>query len=722
MKNHFKRFWGLYCSCAAVLVLGCVVIGGILAWRYWPRNAAEGQEIPPATGGTTSVTETGGFTGDEPADGAGDSMILLSEGQAHPQEVVPLPVTTGEPLTEAEIQRILDRLPDIKADSGDQVDFNLPPEPVPPPRPGATISEPFPPAPEVPVPVPVKSGPLEVLRYGPEGEIPIAPFINVTFNQPMVPLATIEDLTQKDVPVQLVPDLPGTWRWVGTQTLTFNYDSDLIDRLPMATEYRVTIPAGTQSAVGGTLAEKVEFTFSTPPVQVVNTYPSGDAQPLEPIFFAAFDQRIDPQAVLDTLTVTANSVPVETRLATGAEIDTDKRVSRMVASQPEGRSLAFKTAAPLPKDALIQVTIGPGTPSAEGLLLSPSAYTFDFRTYAPLKIVNHGCSWWDEKCPPLTPFYIEFNNPIDAESYDPVMLRVDPEIPGVRVDIFGDIINIRGATQGQTTYTVYVSGEIQDIFGQKLGDDNNLTFRVGPAEPVLVGPDEIFVTMDPFSKEPVLSLYTINYNKLDLQIYAVQPSDWLAFQEYLREYQRTDRPPEPPGRKVFAGDLRIEAPADKLTEVSIELSDYLDGDFGHFIVIAKPPKGFFEEDRYWETVQVWVQITQIGLDAFVDHSEMVVWTTALENGAPLAGVRISDAGGTLLATTVDDGTARFPIPANNTLYLVASQRADQAMLPHSPSYWREDGWNTYPPNDYLRWYVFDDRQMYRPGEEVHLKG
>jgi hypothetical protein len=55
------------------------------------------------------------------------------------------------------------------------------------------------------------------LRYAPEGEIPIAPFINVTFNQPMVPLATVEDLAQEDVPVIVVPDLPGTWRWVGTR-------------------------------------------------------------------------------------------------------------------------------------------------------------------------------------------------------------------------------------------------------------------------------------------------------------------------------------------------------------------------------------------------------------------------------------------------------------------------------------------------------------------------
>ena len=66
----------------------------------------------------------------------------------------------------------------------------------------------------------------------PEGEIPIAPFISVTFNQPMVALATLEDLAQQDVPAQIEPPLSGTWRWVGAKTLTFEYDSELIDRLP----------------------------------------------------------------------------------------------------------------------------------------------------------------------------------------------------------------------------------------------------------------------------------------------------------------------------------------------------------------------------------------------------------------------------------------------------------------------------------------------------------
>jgi len=36
----------------------------------------------------------------------------------------------------------------------------------------------------------------------------VAPFINITFNQPMVPLVTLGDLTAEQVPARLEPDLP----------------------------------------------------------------------------------------------------------------------------------------------------------------------------------------------------------------------------------------------------------------------------------------------------------------------------------------------------------------------------------------------------------------------------------------------------------------------------------------------------------------------------------
>ena len=71
--------------------------------------------------------------------------------------------------------------------------------------------------------------------------------------------------------------------------------------------------------------------------------------------------------------------------------------------------------------------------------------------------------------------------------------------------------------------------------------------------------------------------------------------------------------------------------------------------------------------------------------------------------------------------TNSDGIARFKIPSGAT-YLVASQGADQAVLPRSMYFWDDEVWSASPSVDTLSWYVFDDRQMYRPGEDVHVKG
>ena len=386
--------------------------------------------------------------------------------------------------------------------------------------------------------------------------------------------------------------------------------------------------------------------------------------------------------------------------------------------------MAFKAKEPLPADAAVSVVIGPGTPSAEGPLLTRDAQSYSFRTYAALRIEDHGCSYGNDRCPPLSPFFIRFNNPIDEAVYTDAMLRIDPELPGAAVNIYGNSIYIQGASKGQTTYTITVSKEIQDTFGQTLGQDVQLKFNVGQAEPMLSGPDKPFLTLDPAAKKPVFSVYTINLNSLDVKIYAVQPADWINFKLFLRNYQQTNALGTPPGRQVMDKPLPVESAADTLTEVNIDLASLMDGAYGHFIVLVSPPQSFLKSDpnRYWQKVAVWVQVTQIGLDAFNDHSEMVVWASSLKNGAPLSGVAITAGpSGGQVAVTAPDGTARLPIP-NGASYLVASRGADQAILPHDPYPWSDQGWTTGSAADQLRWYVFDDRQMYRPGEEVHFKG
>jgi len=718
MNERIKKLFSSKRTLVFTGILALTVAGGVFVLQRFQSNKPGGDSnIPVVVDTSVSPTSTDTF----------GINIQLSDGKPGAEIVATLPVATGVPLSPEDIQLIYSRLPALTPDPNDQTDFNPPQELLPPPRPGNVVEGQFPPLETGPALDESEAGPLQVSRYAPEGEIPIAPFVSVTFNQAMVPLGTLGDLADKDVPVIIEPSLSGTWRWLGTKTLTFEYDSELIDRLPKATEYHVTIPAGTKSATGKTLAEAVTWTFKTPPPKIVTTYPYVSSPlPLTPIFFITFDQRIDPNAALKSIQVQAGSRSVEIVLATQAEVDEDENVSLLSKDAPEGRWLAFHAVQPFPVETNITVTVEAGMPSAEGPLTTTEAQSFSFSTYTPLRIEEHRCSWYDDRCPPLTPFTIRFNNPLDTSVFSEDMLKVEPEIPGVSANVYGNTIEINGATSGQTTYRVTVSGKMQDIFGQQLGDDTSLTFKVGKADSVLVNTGQNFVTLDPTSSKKIYSVYAINYNKLDLKVYSVQPTDWIKFKEYLRNWQQTDNPPAMPGVLVENRSLALDIPDDTLSQVDIDFGKYMSGDFGHFVLIVAPPKKIIETDedvyrRFSQTIVTWVQVTQIGLDAYTDLDQMVAWTTDLKDGSPLSGVQIQtdNSSATILSGT--DGIARFDIPSGAT-YLIANQGTDQAILPRSVYPWYDDPWNVVPFNDTLSWYVFDDRQMYRPGEEVHLKG
>ncbi|MRR30891.1 hypothetical protein EG834_11335, partial [bacterium] len=267
---------------------------------------------------------------------------------------------------------------------------------------------------------------------------------------------------------------------------------------------------------------------------------------------------------------------------------------------------------------------------------------------------------------------------------------------------------------------------LKDVFDQTLGKDVDLTFKVGKAEPRLFATDQTFVTLDPAVKQPVFSVYAINYAKIDVKIYSVVPSDWDAFKKYIQNWQRTDVTSQLPGRLVFDELMPLNLPDDTLSEINIELAPYLKDGFGHFVVVVQPPAGMFESEndkwqRYSQTIHTWVQVTHIGLDAYADYSDMVVWANDLRDGTPLKGISVQPNRGGSPVTTASDGTVRFAIPSAAT-FLTATSGADTALLPRSPYIWDDSGWVTDTPRDFLRWFVFDDRKMYRPGEEVHIKG
>ncbi|TVR23201.1 MAG: hypothetical protein EA389_12780 [Ilumatobacter sp.] len=687
----------------------------------------------PGASERPEVVTVPGRSDDDPMAASVALGVRLSDGSptagAPSQTIDLIDLVAGVPLPSDEVGAILDRLPDWVVPETDRRDFNRPPDSLRPPLVGDTIDAPFPPSTDPGAPTEPAAGPLEVLRAQPDGEVAVAPFLSITFDQPMVPLATLDQLADEDVPVVVTPAVEGRWRWIGTRTLRFEVEPggsspvgtapEGVDRLPAATEYRVEVPAGTRATSGAELATAFTWTFATPAPTVRSFHGESSSLALTPVFVAVFDQLIDPAAVLDTITLRAGGQQRSLRLATEAEIDADDQAARMVASALDGRWVAFRPTDPLPGDARIDIDIGPGSPSAEGPRVSDRAETYSGRTFGPLEVDRHSCG--NDRCVPLAPFVIEFSNPIDPDTFDADRVRVEPAVPGLRAELRGSELQLRGSTAGRTRYTVALDGAIGDVFGQTLGDDVELTFDVGEARPLLGGPDQQIVTTDPAADAPSVSVVTVNHDQVRVTAWAVTPADLRDYVDYKDAFWSDARPADPSWRVVFDDDIDVDGVDDTAIETSIDLSRAFADSGGPIVVRIEPTREISpRRDDWWSNrpIVTWVQDTGIGVDAIVARDELLIWTTELLTGNALPGVAIELLGDGRTVTTDTDGLARVELTSSGVNGLVASLDGDQALL----SAGGYDGWRRRDGGDESRWYVFDDRGVYRPGETVRLTG
>ncbi|HEY0251280.1 MAG TPA: Ig-like domain-containing protein, partial [Kofleriaceae bacterium] len=385
----------------------------------------------------------------------------VSEGKQGPAALDHSKLAPAKPIPDADARKLLARTPAIKDDAQDKQAFALRPRSNPVPRTGNVIKASFPaPASSLLPPAGTDAGKqLAVLRYMPEGKVPLAPELTLTFSQPMVAVTSQDDAAATQ-PVKLTPTPKGKWRWIGTRTIVFDPDV----RFPQATTYKVEVPSGTKSANGGTLGKATSFTFETPAPTLAGQYPnSGEPQRLDVPMLALFDQKIDPRAVISHVKVTANGKPVSVEMLEKPAIK-DKQLLATIDvaehNEQQGRWLAFHATSELPKDAAIEVTIEKGTPSAEGPNPTPSAQSWTFRTYAPLKVTNTSCGG----CIPGNGMYISFNNPLDLDAWNDSQLAITPSLEDLRVNNTGNQLLVTGATTAQTVYKVTLSHTIKDTF------------------------------------------------------------------------------------------------------------------------------------------------------------------------------------------------------------------------------------------------------------------
>lgn len=703
----------VFARSVALSTLLCFVANGC-------GGRAQNQTNPVGSGAAPSSDEALVQLADAP-DGLD---MVLTEGKRGPEPIDRAKLPPAKKLGEAESNSLFSRARPIASEADDKKDFALRPKSAPPPKTGQTIKGSFPPPPSSLLPPATNDAgkTLTVLRYMPEGAVPLAPELSVTFSQPMVAVTSQGDASTVQ-PVKLTPTPPGKWRWIGTRTILFDPEV----RFPQATTYQVEIAAGTRSATGNAMTAGKTFSFETPAPSLVSSWPSGSsAERTDTPMFALFDQKIDPQAVLAVTKLSVNGKPAALRLLDTNEIAKNNTVASLVQAadraEQAGRYLAFRPVAELPKDSAITIEFPAGTPSAEGPNRTKAAQSFYFRTYPPLRIDDHECGY-DNRCPPGYPFSISFNNPLDEARFDASQLQVTPAIPGLKVTQQGGYVSLQGRTKANTTYSVTVSGGVLDSFGQTLGKDQSLDFRVTDAMPTFYGPSGM-VVLDPSAKKPSLDVFTTNYEALKVKLYKVEPKHYDAWGSFLQNQWNKKNPPSMPGSKVLDQLVTTSKSKNELVETHVDLSAALSGGVGHVIAIVEP----YPWKEKWDPPRLyaWVQATKLGVDAFVDADTLHGFVTDLATGKPLSDVALEMRPSALSLKSDAKGLAKFTLPdsaGKGSNYLIARRGNDVAFVTEDGGWWNEYGsWTKQGRGSALAWYVIDDRKMYKPGEEVSLKG
>ncbi|TSC79999.1 MAG: alpha-2-macroglobulin domain-containing protein [Parcubacteria group bacterium Gr01-1014_29] len=125
--------------------------------------------------------------------------------------------------------------------------------------------------------------------------------ITIVFNRPMVPLTMLDELKDKDIPVEIIPLTPGKFKWITTRNLQFIPEK----RLQRSSHYAVRIKPGFVS-MDGLPVEPFEHKFDTRPLRYEGdnyySWETGNFLYNQPIRIV-FNQPIDIERTAREITV-----------------------------------------------------------------------------------------------------------------------------------------------------------------------------------------------------------------------------------------------------------------------------------------------------------------------------------------------------------------------------------------------------------------------------------
>ena len=592
-------------------------------------------------------------------------------------------------------------------------------------------------APIDPRPVRAAVGPLAPPDIAPQGRVRFESEIRIRFAEPMVAVAAVGPAPT--APATIAPAVAGSWRWLDTRVAVF---TPTAARLAQATTYTVTVPAGLRALGGATLATTTTATFTTSSPNLTATFPQGTLRP-DSAIAVLFDQRVDAAVIARFLRVQRKrGAALPFRVVSRDEAMARWQRNPSLAAELKnagdrlrGDHVLLAPTTAWPAGAELRVVLATGAPSAEGPLVTDDETAIAVAIAAPFTVTGVTCGRDDKlrrvaiRCPANGALDLGFSNEIARASYgaDEVQVEGRPfeDNSASYASVYLSVPPVAGRR-----FVIAIGDRLRDVYDQPLTGPRRWPFTTGPElfYSYADAPGGLLV-LDPRFSIPQWVIDVDAVASVRVELFAVTPADYFAYEAFEAGRRAT-----PPGRRIE--DRTYVVGPRHGARLRVDLRPALPAaGLGHVVAIATYAGGAHDPTDWLPTpTHAWIQVTRLGVSARFDGEQVHGWVQdiGLDHGlAPVAGVTAAImvdgvAGPTAAGTTDADGQVTFDLP---TINAAAADTDDSraALLQISSAtdstFAVMDGHYQRAVRAALaRWYVTDDRFLYKPGEDVHVKG
>lgn len=559
------------------------------------------------------------------------------------------------------------------------------------------------------------------LRHHPTGEVALDAPLEFEFNRDMVPTSEIGKWKLESL-FRFEPAIEGAFVWRTTRKLEFVPQN----KLPGAQTFQVTAGALPK----GDSTDFDPFEFHTPWFQASEVTVQWREESFNEFHKAPvsatllFNYEVEPDSVMKYIEVLKDGVPVE-GVQQWSYWTTDRVELVFDAGEFPKQPVRF--------DFILKKGLMPSL--GRSAVTKDSVLTAFLSPIEQLEIISFAREGSESR-----PYYLlTANQPIDFPSFKQ-RLHVFPALP-YRLEYNGSRVELHADFEPGTTFTVLLDSGVKGIAGGSLEAAYRTVETVPELEPFVRfedpgryyllrnGNENVRVKsagLDRF----VVRLYEVYSNNLVHFINDNYDSFEEPYQDDARDYYYSysyGADIDDYGRLLRVDTLSV-ADADarnKMQSTLVHLQKQLRSRYkGIFVLEVSRPDDYYSSDAKV------ISLSDIGIIARQTEDEIVVFTNSLRTARPLAGVEVQIVSATnqtmFTAYTSGDGSLRFPrVNAMGEGFeprlIVTQFGGDYNFLDlrktEVETYRFDLGGKTHRTLDAYAW---SDRNLYRPGDTLHM--